>query len=88
MKIAVYTPTIEDYIEVVKYALSIGLTWNSGASGIYPEQFEHYYPDTHVYIGNNELFYNNGSYLSTYEKLNMNEFRLEFKAYKILKDFR
>lgn len=77
--IIIHTPTIEDYIEVLEWALDQNMLWNSGNDSIHEDYWYVNESETYVIIKNEILSYSRGSYiLGNFKEtdiVNMTEFR-------------
>ena len=92
MNIVIHTPTLEDYEDVVKYALSIGVKWANGSTSIYTEQWHTYKKVTCVHIFNTILLFSSYSYFvdESYQILDIyyiEEIKSKRRCDDILKEF-
>lgn len=56
---SIYTPTLEDFVEVVGYAIRNGFKWNNDSSEIKEEYWYIFENNTCIYLG----LYNQGYYM-------------------------
>jgi len=55
--VVIHTPTVEDYIEVVRWAVDQRMHWMSGSGYVHTDYWQHYFSDTCIMIEDNILSY-------------------------------
>lgn len=83
--VAIKTPLLAHYINVVDYAFKHDLMWNDETRRILTQQWYEHGSDTCIYIGRHYIFYNNYDWFcdKNYIIWSIREFNYKIKIEKI-----
>lgn len=87
--VVIHTPTIEDYVHLLKHALENGYEWNSGCRTVLEKYWDKYKSETCVNIRKEGLIFNRRTYYinNGYNIKSIEEFRYNFRYKELLHGF-